>query len=148
TALRDPDQRSPLRPNRVHHGPQVVHAHLEGGHINGPVAQPRADLVKGDDAGKAPHTFEPRGRSRPALRVQSQVEVRHEPWDEHDVDRTVADHRVRDVHVTSARVPNLGPHAHILTHREEPQENPRTRPHTTRARLYKPTSRRTPPCNV
>ena len=84
-------------PARVHYGADVVHAILQAGNVNGPVAQPRADLVERDHAGEAGQSFEPRGGGRPVLRIERPVEVRDESRDEHDVDRTVADHRVCDV---------------------------------------------------
>ena len=41
--------------------------------------------------------------------------MRDESGDEHYVDRTFADHRVRDVQITPAGIVDLGSHADILT---------------------------------
>ena len=101
-ALRDPEQRRPLRARGVHHGTYVVHALLERRRLRHRIRQSRAPPVEVDHPGERREAVEePRRR----LVLPDQLDVREIPVDQDQIEVALAEHLVGDVEVAALRVP-------------------------------------------
>ena len=92
-AVGDAQERGPLQAHGVHHRPDVIHAPLEGAGPEGAVGQAGAPLVQDDQPAEREEPFEERA-GEDVLPVE--LDVRHEPGDEDQVDRSVPDDLVGD----------------------------------------------------
>ena len=69
------------------------------------IGQPRAALVEQDHSRELRETAQEPGEARLGPEA---LEVRHPPHDEHEVDRSLAEHLIGDVHVAAACVVGRG----------------------------------------
>ena len=103
TTLGHPVERGPLEPRGVHDRADVVHPILDAAEADGAVREPRSPLVEHDHP-RVLTTILELLRDR---QVPHQVQVRHEPGHDDDVDaRAVL--AVRDREVAALRVLHLG----------------------------------------
>ena len=111
-ALGQAEQSRALRPDRVHHRADVVHARLQRRRAHG-VGHPLSSLVEADEAAERRELRQEVGvvGNRPR-----ELDVRGERRDVDDVERAVAGDLIRDRDVAAARVASLGLHPRIVAH--------------------------------
>jgi hypothetical protein len=97
-------ERGASGPDRVHHGPYVVHARLEGWRAPNAVRHPGAALVEADQPRERPDALE---EGCPPGNRGLDLEVTHEPGNEHDVERAVAADLVGDMDLAALRIARL-----------------------------------------
>src|SRR5207244_3436764 len=83
-----PKEGRPLDPDRVEHRGQILHPLLERGYPLDRVREPRARLVKADHPGKAGQAVD---RTLDRRELERRLHVGDEPWDEHEIKRSIAD---------------------------------------------------------
>jgi hypothetical protein len=100
-----------LRASSVHHGAQIIHPFLECRHGD-PIRQAGATFVEHDQTTERRETLvvSALGRILPL-----QLKVRDEHRNVNEVEGSVTDDLVRDVHVARLRVPGLGNFEHCVS---------------------------------
>jgi hypothetical protein len=92
---------SPPRADGVHHRANVVHARLERRRSADRIGHARASLVEPDQPAERAQSLEKRGKGQ---HLPVELEVRHVPGYEHEVERALAADLIGDVHVAALRV--------------------------------------------
>src|SRR5207244_12000144 len=116
-ALEHTEQRRPLRPDRVEHGPHVVHPGLERRYVAHAIGKPGAPAVEGDHARVASEAVEHGAVLRP---LELDLEMADRAVHEDQVDWALTVYEVRDRHVAAPRIADLGRHRLQLWPRPRP----------------------------
>jgi len=103
--LRESEERSRTGACGVQDALEVVHLLFHGRVSLGSIGESRPSWIDHDQAGEPGQTTH---ESREARLLPIVVEVREQPRDEDEVDRSAADHLVGDVDIATLRVMNLG----------------------------------------
>lgn len=105
SALGETHDGCPVRSGGVHHGTDVVHARLEVGNPRSTIGEAGPALVEQDQSRERSQLAEEVcGRALPGI-LQGRE---HPAVHEHEVERPVADHRIRDIGFSALRKPNVG----------------------------------------
>ena len=102
--LRSPQDRT-LGAEIVHHRAQVVHARFERRNLAHPVGQSRAPFIDHDHARELRQTLDEANEER---LFPDRQDVACEAANEHEICRSVAHDLVRDRHIATARVEDVG----------------------------------------
>jgi len=105
-ALRVPEQRRAFRADGVHHRADVVHPLFERWQLieRHRVREPRSSLVEDDQPRERRESLQ---EARVIGLVPHELDIRDPARHVHEVERSLADHLVRDADVAAARVPGL-----------------------------------------
>jgi hypothetical protein len=106
--FREAVERRALRADRIHDRAHVVHARLQRRSAANGVRHAGAALVEPDQTSEGRKLLQ---EGREGRELPLDLEVRHVPRDEDEVERAVTDDLVGDVDVAAARVAGLGTHA-------------------------------------
>lgn len=111
SAFRATEHGGSLRADSVHHSAQIIHPFLERRHRDA-IGQSGATLVEHDQTTKRRESLEV---SALGWVLPLQLEVRDEWWNVNEVEGSIADDLIGDVHVARLRVPSFGNFEHCVS---------------------------------